>query len=116
MLVLAHDTLRVSLDDLHSADTKGKWWLVGAAWGGNPLVDKKDEFAKSSTTATAAAAKKEKEKDFATNGSADLIQLARLQGMNTDIRRGIFVVLMSSEASVHFQLAGCILIGPIGLC
>lgn len=57
------------------------------------MVDKKDEFAKSSTTAAAAA----KEKDLVTNESADLIHLARLQGMNTDIRRGIFVVLMSSE-------------------
>ena len=29
--------------------------------------------------------------------SNDLVKLARAQGMNTDIRRGIFVVLMSSD-------------------
>lgn len=28
---------------------------------------------------------------------SQLLKLARKQGMNTDIRRGIFVVLMSSE-------------------
>ena len=31
-----------------------------------------------------------------------LIKLARSQGMNTDIRRGIFIVLMSSD--VRFRL------------
>ena len=25
---------------------KGKWWLIRAVWGGNPLVDKQAEFAK----------------------------------------------------------------------
>ncbi|KAL9714399.1 suppressor of glycerol defect [Leucoagaricus gongylophorus] len=53
--VLAHDVLRVSLDDLGSAESKGKWWLVGAGWGGNPLVEARDSMAdmqlQSSTTA-----------------------------------------------------------------
>lgn len=82
--VLAHEPLRISLDDLHSAESKGKWWLVGAAWGGDPLVDKQAEFTK--TTEMTAA-----------EDSNDLVKLARSQGMNTDIRRGIFVVLMSSD-------------------
>ncbi|KAH9481342.1 Suppressor of glycerol defect protein 1 [Psilocybe cubensis] len=88
--VLAHEPLRVSLEDLHSSETKGKWWLVGAAWQGDPLVEKHDEFAKS----TAAQAQEAIEMS---SESADLIKLARSQGMNTDIRRGIFVVLMSSD-------------------
>ncbi|PPQ83942.1 hypothetical protein CVT26_008765 [Gymnopilus dilepis] len=82
--ILGHEPLRVSLEDLHSAKTKGKWWLVGAAWGGDPLVDKREEFAK--------AAFEEKAQE-----ESDLVKLARSQGMNTDIRRGIFVVLMSSD-------------------
>ena len=53
--VLAHDVLRVSLDDLGSAESKGKWWLVGAGWGGNPLVEARYSMAdmqlQSSTTA-----------------------------------------------------------------
>ena len=80
---MAHEPLRVSLEDLHSAESKGKWWLVGAAWGGDPLVDRQDEIQQSS-----------KKVDTADN---ILLKLAKKQGMNTDIRRSIFVVLMSSE-------------------
>ncbi|TFY83229.1 hypothetical protein EWM64_g793 [Hericium alpestre] len=83
--VMAHDPLRVSLDDLHSAETKGKWWLVGAAWGGDPLVDRHEN----ARQAEAAA-----EQPVSKNA---LVKLARKQGMNTDIRRSIFVVLMSSD-------------------
>ncbi len=90
---MAHEPLRVSLEDLRSADTKGKWWLVGAAWGGDPLVDRQNEFVKKSGTAP--------EKDAAHDESAKFAKLARAQGMNTEIRRGIFVVLMSSDVR-HF--------------
>ncbi|KAG6819525.1 hypothetical protein H0H93_011028 [Arthromyces matolae] len=84
--LLAHEPLRVSLGDLHSAETKGKWWLVGAAWAGDPLVDRQVEV-KNTDTQTMEA----------TKPANDLIKLARKQGMNTDIRRSIFVVLMSSD-------------------
>ncbi|KAJ3808183.1 hypothetical protein F5876DRAFT_90169 [Lentinula aff. lateritia] len=87
--VLAHEPLRVTLDDLHSAKTKGKWWLVGAAWGGDPLVDRQQG------NAQAAAPKTTQNGDDAT--STALLKLAKEHGMNTDIRRSIFVVLMSSD-------------------
>lgn len=77
-----HEPLRVTLDDLHSAESKGKWWLVGAAWGGDPLVDRQE------------AASTEQKVESTENV---LLKLAKKQGMNTDIRRSIFVVLMSSE-------------------
>ncbi|VDB83737.1 unnamed protein product [Peniophora sp. CBMAI 1063] len=83
--LMAHDPLRVSLADLHSADSRGKWWLVGAAWGGDPLVDHQ--------------AKQQPQADSASTAVAEnaLLKLAKKQGMNTDIRRSIFVVLMSSD-------------------
>lgn len=84
--MLAHEPLRVTLEDLHSAESKGKWWLVGAAWGGDPLVDRQMNAAE-----TAATARKEE------NQENELLKLARSQGMNSDIRRSIFVVLMSSD-------------------
>ncbi|KAF8813324.1 hypothetical protein BYT27DRAFT_7180798 [Phlegmacium glaucopus] len=87
--VLSHEPLRVSLEDLRSAESKGKWWLVGAAWSGDPLVDKQTEFSK--TTGVTGLDQQ------ATAAEDNLIKLARSQGMNTDIRRGIFVVLMSSD-------------------
>ncbi|GLB40326.1 putative protein with domain in DAP-5, eIF4G, MA-3 and other proteins [Lyophyllum shimeji] len=82
--VLAHEPLRVSLEDLRCAGTKGKWWIVGAAWAGDPLVDRQAEVK---------AVKLAENADPA----GDLGKLARKQGMNTDIRRSIFVVLMSSD-------------------
>ncbi|CCM01388.1 uncharacterized protein FIBRA_03439 [Fibroporia radiculosa] len=84
--VLAHEPLRVTLADLHSAESKGKWWIVGAAWGGDPLVEH--------------AENQREVQDKAESDSIDnnvLLKLARKQGMNTEIRRGIFVVLMSSD-------------------
>lgn len=86
---MSHEPLRVSLEDLRSADSKGKWWLVGAAWGGDPLVDRQQE----AQTMTAVPAE--------TVSENALLKLAKKQGMNTDIRRSIFVVLMSSD--VRFQ-------------
>jgi nucleolar MIF4G domain-containing protein 1 len=89
---MAHEPLRVSLQDLHSAESKGKWWLVGAAWAGDPLVDRQDEASKT-------AASEEPTTDI---GNINLLKLARKQGMNTDIRRSIFVVLMSSDVSLSW--------------
>lgn len=79
---MPHDPLRVNLDDLHSAETRGKWWLVGAAWSGDPLVEAQENSKRAST------------KNSDENA---LLKLAKRQGMNTDIRRSIFVVLMSSD-------------------
>ncbi|KAF9073465.1 hypothetical protein BDP27DRAFT_1318955 [Rhodocollybia butyracea] len=88
--VLSHEPLRVTLDDLHSAETKGKWWLVGAAWSGDPLTDRQQD-----STQTIAVTDAPQSGDPLA-GSA-LLKLAKKHGMNTDIRRSIFVVLMSSD-------------------
>ena len=85
--------MRVSLEDLCSANSKGKWWLVGAGWGGDPLVDKQAELSKKADTS--------RETDTTEDESATLAKLARAQGMNTEIRRGVFIVLMSSDVSPH---------------
>ena|ERR1700761_9111371 len=102
--VKAHEPLRVSLVDLRSAETKGKWWLVGAGWAGDPLVDQdldKQRAIVNSQEAGTATENKTTEK---------LLQLAKKQGMNTDVRRSVFVVLMTSDVRVlhpHFFLAWC---------
>jgi nucleolar MIF4G domain-containing protein 1 len=87
LTVLAHEPLRMSLVDLRAADTKGKWWLVGAGWGGDPLVDRQVGGGKS--------VEKPTPETLAENA---LLRLAKKQGMNTDVRRSVFVVLMSSDA------------------
>jgi nucleolar MIF4G domain-containing protein 1 len=82
---MPHEPLRIGLDDLLSAETKGKWWLVGAAWTGDLLVERQESLKRASTT---------QDDDTVENA---LLKLAKKQGMNTDIRRSIFVVLMSSD-------------------
>ncbi|KLT45053.1 ARM repeat-containing protein [Cutaneotrichosporon oleaginosum] len=84
--LLAPEPLRVGLKDLLCADSRGKWWLVGAGWSGNPLVERQ-------STKTAAKGDQEDEEV--------LLELARKQGMNTDVRRSAFVVLLTSEDYVH---------------
>jgi nucleolar MIF4G domain-containing protein 1 len=80
---MAHDPLRVSLADLHSADSRGKWWLVGAAWGGDPLDERQQE----------------KSRETPREPENELLALAKKQGMNTDIRKSVFVTLISSDVS-----------------
>uniref|UniRef100_A0A8D0GB67 Nucleolar protein with MIF4G domain 1 n=1 Tax=Sphenodon punctatus TaxID=8508 RepID=A0A8D0GB67_SPHPU len=75
--------LRVSLDSLLAADQIGRWWIVGSSWSGAPMLD--------STTPQA------QPKLPIGKVSSKILELARKQRMNTDIRRNIFCVLMGSE-------------------
>ncbi|KAG9084328.1 suppressor of glycerol defect [Ceratobasidium sp. UAMH 11750] len=87
--VMSNEPLRVSLEDLHSSAKRGKWWLVGSAWGGDPLVENQDARTESK--------RKEAGSKPKTTMADQLVQLARRHGMNTEIRRNIFVVLVSSD-------------------
>lgn len=88
----ASEPLRASLADIRNTETKGKWWLVGSSWAGNQgpapeaLVEESE--------------KSKNKPDPETGGFGtimDLVQLAREQRMNTDVRRSIFVTIMSAE-------------------
>ncbi|XP_046821274.1 nucleolar MIF4G domain-containing protein 1 homolog [Vespa crabro] len=73
--------LNISLEDLLKADERGKWWIIGCAWSGNRNLDK---------------GKKIMEENKAMF-SQNILDLARKQRMNTDIRRNIFCILMTAE-------------------
>ncbi|KAM8810467.1 nucleolar MIF4G domain-containing protein 1 [Eudromia elegans] len=75
--------LRVSLESLLNADKVGRWWIVGSAWSGAPMIDDTNN--------------KTQQKLHIGKVSSKIMALARKQRMNTDIRRGIFCVLMTSE-------------------
>ncbi|NWX39450.1 NOM1 protein, partial [Steatornis caripensis] len=75
--------LRVSLESLLSADRVGRWWIVGSSWSGAPMIDDTNK-----TT---------QQKLHIGKVSSKIMELARKQRMNTDIRRSIFCVLMTSE-------------------
>ncbi|KAM6900291.1 nucleolar MIF4G domain-containing protein 1 [Xenentodon cancila] len=76
--------LRVSLENLLAAEQVGRWWIVGSSWSGAPMISKQDDTTTEQSTA---------EGQF----SANVLALAKKQRMNTDIRKNIFCVLMTSE-------------------
>jgi nucleolar MIF4G domain-containing protein 1 len=85
----ASEPLRISRDDIKNSDRKGKWWLVGASWKGNepqpqPQPDEAVEVPDMH------------DEHIADEDSIDLLALARHYRMNTDVRRSIFVALLSA--------------------
>ena len=91
--VRASEPLRLGLKDLQDKDKKGKWWLVGASY----RIDTGDDnFHEQLSPVTA----NDLDDSSGRNGGAgDLEQLAKEQRMNTDVRRSIFIAIMSSSDS-----------------
>ncbi|XP_053527880.1 nucleolar MIF4G domain-containing protein 1 isoform X2 [Artibeus jamaicensis] len=75
--------LRVSWDNVLNAQQTGRWWIVGSAWSGTPMIDSSQQ--------------KALQKPLAGTVSAKMLELARKQRMNTDVRRNIFCTIMTSE-------------------
>ncbi|XP_042562379.1 nucleolar MIF4G domain-containing protein 1 isoform X2 [Clupea harengus] len=75
--------LRVSLENLLEADQVGRWWIVGSSWSGAPMIGGQSSKTSQQTTSG--------------QFSSKVLELARKQRMNTDIRRNIFCVIMTSE-------------------
>jgi nucleolar MIF4G domain-containing protein 1 len=88
----ATEPLRIGLKDIQESDKKGKWWLVGASWAGKDdgSEDREQDVSKPDTKNT-------KRNAVVDSGTSDLLQLAREQRMNTDIRRAIFITVMSAS-------------------
>ncbi|XP_068160210.1 nucleolar MIF4G domain-containing protein 1 isoform X2 [Antennarius striatus] len=79
--------LRVSLDNLLAAEQVGRWWIVGSSWSGAPMIREQQGGPASEQSAA------EEQFQF----SAKVLELARKQRMNTEVRRNIFCVIMTSE-------------------
>ncbi|KAH3666861.1 hypothetical protein OGAPHI_003310 [Ogataea philodendri] len=78
------DPIKVSLNDIESIKEKGKWWLVGSAWKGQENQEQQyQEYSKSVT-------------DALDSSEPNWLELAKQHRMNTDIRRAIFVSIMSA--------------------
>ncbi|KAB0397634.1 hypothetical protein E2I00_015986, partial [Balaenoptera physalus] len=75
--------LRVSWDSILNAERTGRWWIVGSAWSGAPMIDSSQQ--------------KTPQKQLTGTVSSKILELARKQRMNTDIRRNIFCTVMTSE-------------------
>ena len=88
--IRASEPLRFGLKDLRQTGKRGKWWLVGASY--------KDDHADDvERIEHISSFRGNNNKIVNTNDdAADLIQLAKEQRMNTDIRRSIFIAIMSA--------------------
>ncbi|XP_025236927.1 nucleolar MIF4G domain-containing protein 1 isoform X2 [Theropithecus gelada] len=75
--------LRVSWDSILNAEQTGRWWIVGSAWSGAPMIDNNHHTYL--------------QKQLVGTVSSKILELARKQRMNTDIRRNIFCTIMTSE-------------------
>lgn len=86
----ATEPLRIGMKDLRNKEKVGNWWLVGASYkddvpdndGINPVIPANEQTTKG--------------EGYPDSTAAELVQLAKEQRMNTDVRRSIFVSIMSS--------------------
>jgi nucleolar MIF4G domain-containing protein 1 len=91
--IKASEPLGISLKDIRSSGKKGKWWLVGASW--------KDEATNGDESRPSTTAKSTRKDSDARNGEegdpTDLFAIAKTLRINTDVRRAIFMAIMSAS-------------------
>jgi len=99
--IKASEPLRIGLNDIRDTEKRGKWWLVGASYRDKDAGQQNNhaEVLQNSQIV-------QSHEDNERNESKDLIQLAREHRMNTDIRRSIFVTIMSASdyRDAHLKL------------
>eukprot|EP00980_Cylindrotheca_fusiformis_P008760 scaffold1869_cov122-Cylindrotheca_fusiformis.AAC.22 len=86
----SESSLRISLQDILNAETKGRWWKVGASWVGNQYrfsSDGSDAPQTGPETTNGSNSQNTKEDEA-------LLQLASKHRMNTDRKRSIFCIIM----------------------
>ncbi|KAK4548974.1 hypothetical protein LTR36_008747 [Oleoguttula mirabilis] len=99
--IRATEPLRITLADIRDSEKKGKWWLVGASY---------HDPAKLAGGAATGPARPTNDADAGyeseTPGHVNLHKLARHQGMNTDVRRAIFISLLAAAdgRDAHLRL------------
>ncbi|QEU61975.1 Sgd1 [Kluyveromyces lactis] len=89
------EPLLASLEDIKNVDSKGKWWLIGASWKGNQ--ESAFDEANVKENRTIANQTNIKLDDDLLSEMIDWNEIAKQQRMNTDVRRAIFVSIMSAE-------------------
>ena len=98
----AVEPLRVNLQGVRDPEKKGKWWLSGASLAGNVNGIQ--------VGSQLTQARNEGDADDPFQGTlddpTDLLWLAKQQHMNTDVRRAIFITIMSATdwQDAHLRL------------
>ncbi|KAL4775679.1 hypothetical protein BDW60DRAFT_204248 [Aspergillus nidulans var. acristatus] len=92
-VIRATEPINISRSDVHNSSKKGKWWLVGASWKEDPLESARQELSSLPVAnihqATIVA-------DDDSDAEPDYASIAKAHRMNTDVRRSIFVAIMSA--------------------
>ncbi|QLQ81585.1 hypothetical protein HG537_0F03460 [Torulaspora globosa] len=91
-----NDALLVSIDDIRNVETKGKWWLVGASWKGN-MANASEELPEANNKKPQSSNETFLLDDDLLDDIPDWSEIARQRRMNTDIRRAIFISIMSAQ-------------------
>lgn len=86
----ASEPLRITLADLNDTAKKGKWWLVGASYLDPAKMSQATGPKHDSSRPQTNVASIDNDRD------AERLLLAKQQRMNTDVRRAIFMVIMSA--------------------
>lgn len=89
----AIEPLNIKLKDLRESGRRGKWWVVGASYRDDEEFREKSSM----TQKLPSSSRAEPPVPSTSREEVDLHQLARQLGLNTDIRRSIFVTLMSGD-------------------
>jgi nucleolar MIF4G domain-containing protein 1 len=90
----SESSLRISLDDILNAETKGRWWKVGASWIGNQY-----RFSDTGKGDNESAENEAKATESGKNSEQDdqLMRLASKYRMNTERKRAIFCIIMGGS-------------------
>ncbi|RAL10299.1 MIF4G domain-containing protein, partial [Aspergillus homomorphus CBS 101889] len=91
-VIRASEPISISRQDIHNSSKKGKWWLVGASWREDPLESARQELSSLPHQQSQQQQPDENESD----GEPDWVNIAKAHRMNTDVRRSIFVAIMSA--------------------
>ncbi|MCJ1381905.1 suppressor of glycerol defect [Xylographa soralifera] len=101
----ASEPLRIGLNDIKNTDKRGKWWLVGASYRDEDKQEVQLSSRRPGSEFQADSLDNQESRDLAVE-TDDVLQLAKQHRMNTDIRRSIFITIMSATdyRDAHLRL------------
>jgi nucleolar MIF4G domain-containing protein 1 len=89
--------LRITLEDILNAESKGRWWIMGASWAGNQKFSGDDDVEEGEEQDDVTHDSRRDAKSKKDTDEDKLLALASSQRMNTDTRRSIFCIVMTSS-------------------
>ncbi|KAL3780943.1 hypothetical protein ACHAWO_003983 [Cyclotella atomus] len=89
--------LKITLQDILNAETKGRWWIMGASWAGNQKFKSGDDELVEDVHLDVTHDSHPDGKSKKDSDEEKLLALASSQRMNTDTRRSIFCIVMTSS-------------------